>query len=400
MKSNERMSLNKAWELIIEEYKIIEKIKKNGIFEISADQIRKFKEPRLMAKWDSSDSLPEVLKKNKINILPNSRVSYVLGDFLLYKELPELDEHVTQMVHVEIPEFETIDINNISSESNAINVLIISGILDDFLDSSPNISTFNGRMRTGEFDFFVNTYSNNRSHIVVKNAQCEIDGGFENEESVVIMEAKNVIHKDFHIRQLYYPYRLWKERVNKPIRLVFSVYSNKIYRLFEYKFNDLNDYSSIELIKSKNYSLQDTRITLDDLIEVRNETTVLTDDNKDKSLVPFIQADSLERVISILENIYDNPMTLLEISELMQFNIRQSDYYYNAGKYLELFNKKSKGKRFVELTALGKKIYGMDYKKRQLCLVALILKHKIFADFFDFMVENGEQPSKFMIEKK
>ncbi len=403
-RTNNSISANEAWKRIIEKYGIIEQIKKNGVFHIKASQIKEFKEPRLMAKWDSSDSLPEVLKTNKINILPDSRSSYVLSDFLLYEEIPELEEHVTQMDHVEIPDYESIDINNINSEANAINVLILSGILDDFLQTTPNVSTFNGRMGTGQFDFVVNCFSNTQKHIEVNNAQCEIDGGFENNESVVIMEAKNVVHEDFHIRQLYYPYRLWKTKVSKPIRLVFSVYSNKIYRLFEYKFNDLNNFSSIELVQTKNYSLQDTSITLEDLISTRQNTLITTDDNQDyasKETAPFIQADSLNRVISLLENLYDNPLSTIQISELMQFDIRQADYYFNAGKYLGLFvKKKDDGQKLVELTSLGVRIYKMDYKKRQLALVSLILQHQIFADLFDYMVENGEQPTKKSIENK
>lgn len=402
--TNNSISANEAWKRIIEKYGIIEQIKKNGVFHIKSSQIKEFKEPRLMAKWDSSGSLPEILKTNKINILPDSRSSYVLSDFLLYEEIPELEEHVTQMDHVEIPDYESIDINNINSEANAINVLILSGILDDFLQTTPNVSTFNGRMGTGKFDFVVNCFSNTQKHIEVNNAQCEIDGGFENNESVVIMEAKNVVHEDFHIRQLYYPYRLWKTRVSKPIRLVFSVYSNKIYRLFEYKFNDLNDFSSIELVQTKNYSLQDTSITLEDLILTRQNTLITTNDNQDyasKETAPFIQADSLNRVISLLENLYDNPLSTIQISELMQFDIRQADYYFNAGKYLGLFvKKKNDGQKLVELTKLGVRIYKMDYKKRQLALVSLILQHQIFADFFDYMIENGEQPTKKSIENK
>ena len=158
------------------------------------------------------------------------------------------------MEHVELPEYESIDINNISSEANAINVLLLSGILNDFLGSGENVSTFNGRMGTGSFTFAVDTCRGIKQQISVNNAQCEIDGGFENEDSVVIMEAKNVMHEDFHVRQLYYPYRLWKDKVKKPVRLVFSVYYNRIYRLFEYRFTSPEDYSSIELVRTKNYS--------------------------------------------------------------------------------------------------------------------------------------------------
>lgn len=395
------ISVNEAWKALIDKYNILEEIRKNGSFHIKASQIKQFKEPRLMAKWDSTDALPKVLRDNKINILPESRSSYVIGDFLLYQEIPELEEHVTQMAHVELPDYESIDVNNISSEANAINVLLLTGILDDFLNTNGNVATFNGRMGTGKFDFVVNTTRNIKRKISVNHAQCEIDGGFENEESVVIMEAKNVIHEDFHVRQLYYPYRLWKNKVNKPIRLIFSVYSNMIYRLFEYRFNILEDYSSIELIQTKNYSLQDTTISIDDLLQVRKNTLVETDDNMDNTNVPFIQANSMERIISLLENMYENPMTSQQIAELMDFEPRQSDYYYNAGKYLGLFKKISEdNQHVVVLTPLGNKVFKLNYKKRQLKIVELILKHQIFSVFFDRIIETGKMPDKQDIEEE
>ena len=393
--NKENLSANDAWKAIIEKYHILEHIEKDGCFPIKASQIKEFREPRLMAKWDSTDALPEVLRKNKINILPDSRSSYVLGDFLLYQEIPPLDEPVTRMEHVEFPDYESIDINNISSEANAINVLIISGILNDFLGTGENVSTFNGRMGTGCFTFEVDTHRGIKQKICVNNAQCEIDGGFENEASVVIMEAKNVVHEDFHIRQLDYPYRLWKDKVKKPIRLIFSVYSNRIYRLFEYRFKIPEDYSSIELVKSKNYSLQDTKITKEDLWEVRNHTTTRTDDDMNDTDIPFIQANSMDRIISLLENLYENPMTGLQIAELMDFEPRQSDYYFNAGRYLGLFEKHADDKqRIVSLTPLGEKVFRLNYKKRQLKLVELILEHEIFGAFFDSMMLTGQLPDK------
>ncbi len=393
------ISTNEAWKYLIKKYNILEQIKENGYFIIKASQIKEIKEPRLMAKWDSYESLPEVFIKNNINILPNSRNSYILGNFDLYQEIPELQESVTQMDKVELPNYESIDINNISSESNAINVLILSGILNDFLGVKNNVVTFNGRMGTGIFSFKVNTFCEEKIDVHVKNAQCEIDGGFENDESIIIMEAKNVVRKDFHIRQLYYPFRLWHSKVKKPIRLVFSVYSNMIFRLFEYRFKDINDYSSIELIQCKNYSLQDTSISINELMAIKNIVVVSTDDNMDSTDIPFIQANSMERIISLLENLYDNPMTNFEIAELMNFDIRQSDYYYNAGRYLGLFKKISDDKgRYVTLTTLGNSVFKLNYKDRQLKLVELILKHKIFFEVFNDCINNGEISEKTFVE--
>lgn len=395
------ISANEAWQKLIDKYDIVNKVNTDGVFYIKASEIKEFKEPRLMAKWDCTAALPSVFKSNNLNILPDSRNSYVLGDFLLYKEIPELTEAVNKMDYVELPEYETIDVNNISSEANAINVLILSGILDDFLEDEETVETFNGRMGTGEFDFVVDTVRGTKQKISVKNAQCETDGGFENENEVIIMEAKNVLNEDFHVRQLYYPYRLWKNKVTKPIRLIFSIYTNMIFRLFEYRFVDENDYSSIELVKTKNYSLQDTTIEIDDLVEVRESTKVVYNDNQDEDLkVPFIQANSFERVISLLENMKDNPMTTEQIASLMEFDERQSDYYYNAGAYIGLFEKKTEdGQRKVFLTKLGEEVFSLNYKKRQLKFVELILKHKIFAECFDMVITNGgEMPDKVVIE--
>ena len=126
------ISANEAWQKLIDKYDIVNKVNTDGVFYIKASEIKEFKEPRLMAKWDCNCSTASVFKSNNLNILPDSRNSYVLGDFLLYKEIPELTEAVNKMDYVELPEYETIDVNNISSEANAINVLILSGILDDF----------------------------------------------------------------------------------------------------------------------------------------------------------------------------------------------------------------------------------------------------------------------------
>ena len=404
----EKMTTAEAWDKLFEKYNIVEEVNKNGLFHIKASQIKEFKEPRLMAKWDSSEQLPKPLKDNHINILPDSRQTYVLGDFLLYEEIPELKEHINQMSFVQLPNYETIDVDNITSEANAINVLILSKILDDFLSTDENVATFNGRMGTGIFEFNVNSIKNEKRHIQVHNAQCEIDGGFENNDSVVILEAKNVIHKDFHVRQLYYPFRLWSTKLNKPIRLVFSIYSNKIFRLFEYKFEDINDYSSIKLVQTKNYSLENTSITIEELVNIKNNTKVKYNDNMHEYDTPFIQADTFDRIISLLENMYNNPMTDEEIAELMHFGFnsqngkpqyRQSQYYFNEGKYLGLFEKKRNRENKVVscLTSLGNEVYKMKYKDRQLKLVSLILEHQIFYEFFNYVIDNSQLPDKDII---
>lgn len=75
------ISVSDAWKELLDKYNILREIETKGFYKISASQIKEVKEPRLMAKWDSSGQLPESFKEHGINILPDSRSSYILSDF-------------------------------------------------------------------------------------------------------------------------------------------------------------------------------------------------------------------------------------------------------------------------------------------------------------------------------
>lgn len=166
----------------------------------------------------------------------------------------------------------------------------------------------------------------------------------------------------------------------------------------EYRFKEKENYSSIELVRTKNYSLEDTSITFDEIKDVYDnikDTEVISDDMNVADCVPFIQADNFERIVSLLENMYENPMTSDEIIDLMKFTSRQRDYYFNAGKYLGLFQKiKEDNVTRYGLTDIGVNVYKKSYKDRQLELVKLILSHRIFRELFGEIIETGMIPDK------
>ena len=267
---------------------------------------------------------------------------YVLGEFDLYQDFPEIPSDIKRVTSAKIPDyFESIDLHDIRSEASAINVMSITGILDDFLGEDRMVQTVSGRMGSGNFEFYVSDYQKSepiekKPLIQVQNSQVEIDGGFENENVFTLIEGKNVVHSNFLIRQLYYPARLWAEKIHKPIRPVFMVYSNNIFRLLEYEFTDLRYYNSLRLVQERNYSLEEIEITLDDLYDVWARTKV-----KPEPAVTFIQADSFYKVISLVERLNENPMTGGEIAQLFGFKERQSDYYFNACRYLGLAEKQT-----------------------------------------------------------
>lgn len=388
-----------AWEKIIHDYDIMDEISRKGYYCITAKTIKKYREPRLMAKWDSNENLPAALRDRHLNILPVSRSEYLLSNVNLYEPLPEfVTSEPGNIHHITELDLESLDCGNITSESNAINAMVATGTLDSFLgDGDRTVETFNGRMGTDAFCFEINRYSGGSLTVHVNRAQMEIDGGFENQKNVIIIEAKNVLHPDFHIRQLYYPYRVWLQRVKKPIRLIFCQYYNMMYRLIEYRFADPKSYSSIEQVGSAYYTFQDVSVTESDIIKLWKTITPVPDALKPD--IPFPQADKMDRIISLMEHMQDNePMTTADITDYMGLDVRQSNYYASAGRYLDLFERQSHGSTECTLTPQARQILSLDYKNRQLALVSRILSHQVFHEFFGRLFIDKISPARLRSE--
>ena len=56
-----------------DKYHILAEIERNGQFTISANQIKEFREPRLMTKFDHKVNLPTIFAENQLAILPVTR---------------------------------------------------------------------------------------------------------------------------------------------------------------------------------------------------------------------------------------------------------------------------------------------------------------------------------------
>lgn len=386
-----RCATNKeAWQLLFEKYNILEEINNNGYFKITAKQINEYREARLMTKFDNSANLPELFKDNKLAILPITSNSYMIAKFQTYQEFEKTEDE--EIIKINFPEYiQSLDYNNITSEALAINCAYITQILENFLDEEDLVPTISGKMGSGNFEFKINKNEGENEYInvTVQNSRIEIDGGFEGVNSLALIEAKNVISDDFMVRQLYYPYRLWKSKINKPVRPIYMVYSNGIFNVYEYKFENDEDYSSIKLVKNKKYSIEDTDIEIADIEYIFNNIKSYTKEPR----IAFPQADSFERIINLCELLSEEPKSKNEITENYAFDERQTNYYTDAGRYLGLISKERKDRNIIfDLTDTGRKILKLRYKQRQLEYVKLILKHKVFYDYLKLYFERAEKP--------
>ena len=370
------MSKNdKAWENLFQVHDILTKINQQGYFEIESSQINKERESRLMAKFDHSANLPNIFKDNNLSILPISRSKYIIGYFDTYLNV----EYSTDIELIEKefpPEIESIDYTHLYSEASAISCAFNTEIIDDLLGEK-TFFTLSGRMSSGCFDFKIKNHLNNQSYpISVINSQCEIDAGFESENYLILIEAKKYQVDNFIIRQLYYPYRLWSQKITKKVIPILMTYSNDIFSFFIYEFQNESDYNSIRLIEQKNYIIAPEEITQQDVSDIFATITLIPEPSK-----PFPQANNFERVIDLLSLLVERDLTRDEITENYQFDQRQTEYYTNAGQYLGLVEKyKAVGTGDItfRLTQEAREILSKRQKNKYLSLIRKILEFVLF----------------------
>lgn len=395
---------DEAWEILFDKYNILNEIEKHGYYEIDSKTINTVRQARLMAKFDHHINLPAIFKQHFLSILPVSRSRYVIGKFDAYEKL-KYDKNL-KPVEMYLPEMiETIDRNNLYSESVALNCAFASGMIDDLFGETA-IPTVSGRMGSSIFEFDISSFplltsfrkqrglnGTGNFTIQVNNAQLEIDGGYETDNAFIIIEAKNEAVSDFLIRQLYYPYRLWQDKIKKPVIPAFFTLSNDVFSFFMFEYENKNHYNSLKLVKQKNYILQHENITLDEIYDILKTEKVV-----EEPKIPFPQANSFSRVIDFLSVLVDNDgsMDKEKLVSTTTFNVvvsRQIDYYTAAAIYLGLAQReRTNGNTIYSLTKKGQLIMTMPYKQKYLGFVSSILQHRIFKRVLHAQLNNAGIP--------
>lgn len=256
---------------------------------------------------------------------------------------------------------------------------MIEEVIGDYSDEPVNF-TILGRMSTGEFAYEIENRKTQKNHAIsVTNSQCEIDGGFESENCLAIIEAKNQSVSDFIIRQLYYPYRLWKSKTHKEVIPIFLSISNDIFSFYRFCFTDDKLYNSIQLVSEHKYCISKSDVDMSDIRDILNSIEIIPDDK-----TPFPQADVFPRIIDLVGQLYatDEELSKDDITLMYAFDKRQTDYYVSAGIYLGLVERhRIAGQPTVyALSKHGFYVMSQHPQRRNIELVKCILKHRIFND--------------------
>jgi len=206
-------------------------------------------------KFDSSELLPETLKKNGFFIVHLGKGKHAFVKGKGYHEFEKIKIIKNNKVGKGI-------IDGVgSSEAGAVSFIYNEGIIQDFLGIT-TLKVHTARRSKVSFSFKVNG-----SKLFADKQQIEIDGIFETQTGMIVtVEAKNVEHKDFEIRQLfsikkYFDMLLSEGRLSKDtnLRLLFLVRlrdkEQNLCRLYEYQFTDDEDLNSISFIQAVEYQI-------------------------------------------------------------------------------------------------------------------------------------------------
>lgn len=340
-----------------------------------------------MTKFDHKVNLPQIFVDHNLSILPISRGDYIISSFCAYQEFAPPNANVQKIsipAHIQslMPQF-------LVSESIALNCASVCGILHDFLEDDSLVSTVSGRMGSGRFGFHINTFFG-KKYITVDNSQIEIDAAYEGNKYLALFEAKMDLSDDFLIRQLYYPFRVWHNRVDKIVKPVFLIFSNGVFYLYQYQFEDPQNYNSLQLVKQKNYAIT-TKIHLRDIENLLETVPPIQEPD-----ISFPQADRMSRIINLIELLNETPMTKQDITSQYAFDERQTNYYTDAGRYLELIDKSydNDGNSLFQLSIQGQRIMKLKYRERQLAIIAQILKHRVFHEILKISLQYRVIPDK------
>lgn len=394
----EETKLARSWRKLFQLYDVVNEVAAHGFVDLTANQLRVEREPRLLTKIDHEEHLPAVFADNHLGILTLSNNSWRIGSFHTFQELTKWVRPDLRVKRVNVPVWiESLTQDLITGEGAAMNAAYACGILEEFCGQRM-IPTITGRGGSGDFDFVIGSKTS-QHEISVRGAQIEVDGGYEGKDSLCLFEAKRHICRNFNVRQIYYPMRAWTLRVRKPVRTIFFTYANNIFDLYDYDFINKQDFSSIQLVKHDRFLLSSGEVDLSTLQQFALIHSAQNGFNTHAKAdqIPCPQADDFDRIIDLVEFLAKTPSTKDDIATQYPIVPRQIDYYVNAARYLGLVEKSLvdvDGVEQFQASTMAREIIRQPNHIRLIKFAEVVLLYGPISQLYVHWRETGKFPSK------
>jgi hypothetical protein len=324
------------------------------------------RQTRLMVSMDSEKSRPDVFRKNGSFVLALSRSRFAIVRGEGYHELEDPGEPVR--FEARLP----LDLTSLAygrGESRYLLHAYHGGLLSHFSGVPQMFQTVLGKQATGKFLFRVD----GSPELEANRAGMEVDMGFEAPDDLLLFEAKASARDTFLIRQLYYPFRTFREVTPKHVRSFFFVAEpdENIYTIWEYEWPDdkSDDYEAIRLKKATRFLISEARPPVDALAGVA----------PDSSLAKIPQADDLEKVAEFPFRVLQGVSSTHQWARLKGIADRQGQYYREAAEALGLVRMEG---RMLKLTEDGKRLVRLPPPERGDFLARRILRNPVMNEVF------------------
>ena len=252
---------SESWKKIFDKYNIHKHPFDEAPFPVSAKQIKTTcqeftntgaKEVRILCTQTRREDRPDIFKENRLFLLPVKNGFYNIIKGEGYVDIPSISTTVSSYKSKVGFKLDTVKVGQ--SEMQHLDYAYASSLIKTFTGDNSLVLTIRGRKYTEKpFQFSVNNH-----RIQVNGVQTEVDAGYEGKDTVVLMEAKNIKTDNVIIRQLYYPFRKWRQETNKKIINLFFQKDSKtgVFSIWQFRFECTEDYNSIKLEKSRNFNIQ------------------------------------------------------------------------------------------------------------------------------------------------
>ena len=395
--SNQETANDKAWRRILEDdSSILRKIETQGYFDISSSQINQYRETRLACKIDFKQQTPQPLANESLSVLAIKNGIYRIARTDTFIDLTR----AVRAVRPTPPPFcipehiKALSPQYISSEAKALDAALVSGMLD-FVFNDRVVLVLRGYERSKPFSFALADEVRGSSAISyeVDGVQLEVDGGYEGENGIYLVEAKNKVNDNINLRQLLYPHLHYESKfgAQKPIHTYVLLHDapNETYHFTRFKVDGDQLTSKHGVLHP--IDLISCTLKADDAIErdywKELITTPVNLDMVDRSR-PFPQADDFTKVFALF-------LTLADEGDLSKEDLfrryaikptrRQYDYYGNVLRWLRVADYDRRKQAFM-LTPRGNDIYARASIKESLFELAKIA---VSNDVFNEMLRGG-----------
>ena len=261
--ANRRCVVNDApWKVIAEKTGLLRHDFKKGAFHLTAQEIKTAtahftttneREVRILCKQDTRESRPQVFRDNGLFLLPTKNKFYAVVQGEGYVDIPAIKSQPVAYQSKLDFRLETSEVGD--SEMQHLDFAYASSLVRTFLDDPSLVLTVRGRKYTPYFSFRVG-----KTSLTAESVQTEVDAGYEGRNQVALVEAKRSQNSNTIIRQLYFPFRQWQEHTKKPVVTIFFQREGDEYSLWQFRFPDVEDYNSIELVRSQRFLIKSPQL--------------------------------------------------------------------------------------------------------------------------------------------